>query len=131
EAEPAEQAHVQVGDPYQGEPGDEIAAPAGVEEGKAGHDQRGDRDVVAETVLAGEEIKVFFPGQARSAPALLRAPLSRIAENLFMGNGPADTGDGNRQDDSGQELRTERHVEPVPHGKIGAGLLPRTGEIVV
>ena len=57
ETQEVERAHIDVGDPYQGEPGDEVAAPAGVEQLEPHDEECECGDVVREAVLAGEEVK--------------------------------------------------------------------------
>jgi hypothetical protein len=88
EAEAVEEAHVDVGDPYEGEPGDEIAAPAFVEYLEARDEEKKSRDVVAETVLAGEEIEEFSGDEGAAVFAFFFAPLAGLAEYLFVGDGP-------------------------------------------
>lgn len=50
-------AHVLIGNPHQSEKGNEIAAPIGVEQFEAGDNKKSRRNIVAETVFAGKQIK--------------------------------------------------------------------------
>jgi len=109
EAETVEEAHINIGDPDQGEQGDEIAAPAVVEQMEARNQQEEGRDVVAEAVLAGEEIEEFSEGEAAAVFASALEPLARLAEDLFVGDGPGDAGDGQGEQEEIGELAVERH----------------------
>jgi hypothetical protein len=64
EAEAVVNAHVLIGNPDKGEEGDEISTPSPVEHVETRNDQEHGRDVVAETVFAGEQIKEFTSGEA-------------------------------------------------------------------
>lgn len=59
ETKAVKKTHVDVSDPNQGKPGDEIAPPAVVEHLEARDDEKKRGDVVAETVFAGEEVEEF------------------------------------------------------------------------
>ena len=59
EAQAVVDRHVNVGDEDEGEPCDEVAAPAGYEELEAGEEEEEGGDVMGEAVLAGEEVKEF------------------------------------------------------------------------
>ena len=73
EAETVVDAHVLVGYPYEGEEGDEISTPSRIEHVETRDDQEHGRDVVAETVFAGEQIKKFT---SREAMGLARLSLT-------------------------------------------------------
>ncbi len=109
EAQAVEEAHVDVGDPDEGEPGDEIAAPAFVEHLEARDDEQECGDVVAETVFAGKEVEKFAWDEAAAVLALIFAPVTGLAEDLFVGDGPGDAGDGKREDEEVGELLLESH----------------------
>ena len=50
-------AHVLIGDPDQGEKGDEIAAPISVQKPEASEKKEYSRDIMAEAVFAGKQVK--------------------------------------------------------------------------
>ena len=120
---PVEDAHVNVGHPDQGEPGDEVASPAQEEHLEAGDDEKEERDVVREAVLAGEEVKEFSPGQRLAALRLFLAELTRFAKDLFMRNGPRSAGDRDGQEQKKSELNVEWH-----HFRAGTRVLGCRGE---
>ena len=109
EAQAVEEAHVDVGDPDEGEPGDEIAAPAFVEHLEPCDDEQECGDIVAEAVLAGEEIEKFAWDEAAAVLALVFAPVARLAEDLFMGDGPCDASYGECEDEEVGELLLQSH----------------------
>ena len=109
ETQAVEEAHVDVGDPDKGEPGDEIAAPAFVEHLEAGDDEKQCCDVVAEAVLAGEEVEEFAWDEAAAVLALVFAPVAGLAKNLFVGDGPGNTRYGECEDEEIGELTRESH----------------------
>jgi hypothetical protein len=109
EAEAVEEAHVDVGDPDEGEPGDEIAAPSFVEHLEARDDEQECGDVVAEAVFAGEEIEKFARDEAAAVLALVFAPVAGLAEDFFVGDCPRDACDGKGEDEEIGELTLESH----------------------
>ena len=63
---------------------------------------------MAEAVLAGEEIKEF---SFVPAPAITAAPpaiLARLAKDFFVGDGPGDARDGNREYEEFDQLQAQR-----------------------
>jgi len=118
EAQPVEETHIDVGDPDKGEPGDEIAAPADVEHLELGDDEEERRDVVAEAVLAGEEIEEFPDKDRAAAFAFPLAPVAGLAEELFVGDGPGGAGDGDSQKQEISELAAERHEHGRGHSEV-------------
>ena len=118
EAQAVEEAHVDIGDPDQGEPADEIAAPAAVEHLESRDDKEECRDVVAEAVLAGEEIEELSSGEWAALFAPVLAPLAGLAEDFFVGNGPGDAGDGKREQKEICELAMQRHEHSLGHSKV-------------
>ena len=88
------EAHIKVSDVDEGEPGDEVASPAPIQELKSGDQKKEGGDVVRKAVLAGEEIEEFTLKRASVVLAAVFAKLARLAEDLFVGDGPRGTGDG-------------------------------------
>ena len=109
EAQAIEEAHVDVGNPDEGEPGDEIAAPALVEHLEARDEEEEGSDVVAEAVLAGEEVEEFARDKAAAVLALVFAPVARLAEDLFVGYSPGDACDRKGEDEKIGELALQSH----------------------
>ena len=109
EAQAVEETHVDIGNPDEGEPGDEIAAPAFVEHLKARDYQKKGGDVVAEAVFAREEVKEFARDEAAAVLALVFAPVARFAEDLFMGDGPCDACDRKGKNEEIGELALKSH----------------------
>ena len=109
EAQAIEEAHVDVGNPDESEPGDEIAAPALVEHLEASDEEEEGSDVVAEAVLAGEEVEEFARDKAAAVLALVFAPVAGLAKNLFVGDGPGNTRYGECEDEEIGELTRESH----------------------
>ncbi len=104
EAKPVEDAHVDVGDPDQRKPGDEVAAPAFIEHLESGEDEEERGNVVREAVLAGEEIEEFSGGQLLAVFGFALAELAWFAEDLFVRDGPGGTGDRQGQEQQVGEL---------------------------
>ena len=72
-------AHVLVGDPDQGKSADQVAAPVIEQQGEAGDDEKCRGHVVAEAVLAGEEIEQLAREQPAAGLASRDAPVPRLA----------------------------------------------------
>ena len=104
EPQPVEDAHVDVRDPNEREPRDEVAAPAGVEKMEPGEDKEEAGDVVRETVLAGEEVEEFSRDQGLAVFGFALAELAWLAEDLLVGDGPGGAGDGQSQQEQVGEL---------------------------
>jgi hypothetical protein len=115
EAEAVVNAHVLVGYPYEGEEGDEISTPSRIEHVETRDDQEQGRDVVAETVFAGEQKKQFAPGEATGLSRLALTIFARLAEYLFVSDGPGNACHGNSQHKKPHQLYSERDGE-TGHG---------------
>ena len=76
---------------------------------KTRNDEQERGDVVAEAVFAGEEVEKFARYKAAAVLALIFAPVARLAEDLFVGDGPGDAGHGKREDEEVGELLFESH----------------------
>ena len=94
ETEAIEEAHVDVGDPDQGELGEHVAAPSCVQQLKVREDEEECSDVMAEAVLAGEEVEEFADVKGSLLLTLFLAELARLAEDLLVGHGPRGASDG-------------------------------------
>lgn len=109
EAKAIEEAHVEVGDPDEGELGDEVASPAIVEHLKTSDEQEDRCDVVAEAILAGKEVEEFSLSGRAAVLTLVFAPVARFAEDFFVGNGPGDGRDGKGEKEEVSELPLKCH----------------------
>jgi hypothetical protein len=99
ETNSAEQAHVHVSYPNERESGEQIPAPVGKQQFEARNDEKGDSDVVAETVFAGKEIEEFPFGNSPTRFALPHAVFTKFPNDFFMRNGPRDGCDWNSDDE--------------------------------
>ena len=108
EAEAVVEAHIEVGDVDEGEPGDEIAAPARVEELETGDEEEEGCDVVREAVFAGEEVKELTLDSAAAVLTFALAKLARLAEDLLVGDGPRGTGNRDGEKKKKSELVRKR-----------------------
>lgn len=113
EPQPVEEAHVHVGDPNQRKPGDQIAAPASVEHLEARNYEEKRSHIVAKAVLACEEIEKFARDQGVAVLAAILAPVPGLAKDLFVCDGPRDTGNGKRQDKKIRKLDVKGHRHSV------------------
>lgn len=88
EPQPVEETHVDVGHPYQREPGNQVSAPP-FEQHPEAKDPKGQRrDIVREAILAGEQVEEFSLGNSVRLLAFALAELARFAKNLFMRDRP-------------------------------------------
>src|SRR4029079_17670822 len=109
ETETAEQAHVHIRHPDQRKAGDHVTTPIVIQHGEAGDEEHGDRDVVAETVLAGkQEEKLALPEMAATG-ALVQAPFPRFPKYLLVSHRPGDARDRDCEEKQVDDLRTKRH----------------------
>jgi hypothetical protein len=59
---------------------------------------------MAEAIFAGEEIKELPLEDRLAGSAALLAELARLAENLLLGDGPSDAGNGDGQNEQPDDL---------------------------
>jgi len=88
ESQAAEGAHVDVRDLDFSEAGEDVTAPVIEQKFVLCKPKDGDRDVVAEAVLAGKQVEKFSLEQSATALALPHAILPRLAKGLFVRYGP-------------------------------------------
>lgn len=111
QAQAVEDAHVDVRDPDQRKPGDEVAAPAWVEQVEAREDEEEGSDIVREAVFAGEEVEEFADEHGSVVFCFALAELAWFAEDLFVGDGPGGAGDRQGEEQEVSELGSEeRHL---------------------
>ena len=104
QAQTIEEAHIDVGDPNEREPGDQVASPALVKHLEAGDNEEESCDVVAEAVLAGEEVEELSRDESAATLATVFAPLARLTEDLFVSYSPGNACDREREDNEIGEL---------------------------
>ena len=92
-----ENSHINISDPDQGEQGNYVSAPIGVEELEARDDQKQGCNVVTEAVFACEQIEELALPESFARLTLLLAIVSGLAENVFVSDRPCNGGDGNRE----------------------------------
>jgi len=88
EAQPVEEAHIDIGHPYKREPCNDVTAPALIQHSEAKGPNGQGSDVVREAVLAGEQVKEFPLGGPVRLLAFAFAELAWLAKNLLVGDGP-------------------------------------------
>ena len=111
EPQPVEAAHVDVGDPDESEPRNDVPTPTDIDELKLQEEQGEGCDVMREAVLAGEEVEEFSLRQGSRVFAATFAGFPRLAEDLFMGNGPRSAGNRQREQQEKAKLVRQRDVE--------------------
>ena len=102
-------AHVLVGNPYEGEERDQVAAPIVEQQLVMREDEEKCSDVMAEAELAGKEEKKLAADWVAMDLALADAIFAGLTEDLFMRHGPGDAGDGESERKKPYELQSERH----------------------
>jgi hypothetical protein len=102
-------AHVLVGNPDECEKGDQVAAPI-IEQQLVMREKEEERGyVMAEAEFASEEEEKLAAYRVGMDLTLTDAIFARLAEDFFMGDGPGDAGDGEREREEPYELQRERH----------------------
>jgi len=93
----AEEAHVYIGDPYEGETGYDVSPPVGQQQFVAREAKDGNGHIMAEAVFAGKEVKEFSLKDRIAFFTAFNAIFPWLAKNLFVGHRPGDTGYGYSQ----------------------------------
>src|ERR1700722_19443714 len=88
QAKPSKCTHVEIGDPYKRESGDQITPPSAVEHCESGDCKKGRRNIVAEAIFTGQQIKKFASQESPAGTALSGAPVARFAKYFLVSNGP-------------------------------------------
>ena len=109
DANVGKQRHVLVRDPDEGEPGDNVSAPVEKEEFVAGEDEEEQRYIMTEAVFAGEQVEELAFPERRAFTAATDAVLAGLAEDLFVRDGPRNTGDGDGEHEQPNDLDGQRH----------------------
>jgi hypothetical protein len=89
----SKKAHINVRNEYQGEAGNEIAAPIFKKQLEPGYKEHDCRNVVAEAIFAGKKIEKLAAGHCFCLMRTLEAIFSWLTKNFFVGNRPGDAGD--------------------------------------
>lgn len=100
----AEGAHVDVRYPDHSKAGEDVSAPIIEQKFVSCEPKDGDRDVVAEAVLAGKQVEKLSLEKRATTLALVHAVLARLAKDLFVGHRPGNARHWNRQNESDPEL---------------------------
>ena len=102
-------AHVLVGDPDEREERDQVAAPI-VKQQLVMREKKEERGhVMAEAEFAGKEEEKFAAGRTGMPLTLADTIFARLAEDLFVGHGPGDAGNRERERKKPYELQRKRH----------------------
>lgn len=109
ESQAIEEAHVNIRYPDKREPCDQITSPPGIEHLKLCDEKKERRDIMAEAVLACEEIKEFARDESVAVLALIPAPFPRLTEDFLVRDGPSDAGHRQGQDEEIGKLGGKRH----------------------
>jgi len=107
EAQPVEEAHINVSDPDEREPRNQVAAPSIEQHSEVKDPEAESSYIVGEAVLAGEQVKKLSLWECRRTLALPLAVLPRLTKNLFMRDCPSDAGDRKREQQQRRSLMGE------------------------
>ena len=94
EPQPVEDRHVLIRHPDQGKEPEQVSAPIREDQFVAGDEKKERRDPMAEAVLAGKQIEEFADEKTPRLLAAARAELTRLAKDFFVCDRPANTRDG-------------------------------------
>ena len=94
EPDSAENTRIHVCDPNEREARDEVASPVGIEKLIPGNDQEGSRDVMAEAVFTGEQVKKLALIDAAADFTLRYAIVSEFTHDLLVRDRPRNGSDG-------------------------------------
>src|SRR5512132_2745100 len=107
----SEKTRVKVCDPDDRKAGDEIAAPILKNHSEPGQEEHPDRDIVAEAILAGEQVEEFARQDIPAGVTPGGEPLTEFAEDILVSDRPAHARDWNRKEEQQEHLVTDRHME--------------------
>jgi hypothetical protein len=94
QSDSAKEAHIYVGNPNQSEPGNEVAAPVGIEQLKASNDQKSRGYIVTKAVFTGEKVEELALINSPAYFTFRDAVVAKFANYLFMGDSPSNGSDG-------------------------------------
>jgi hypothetical protein len=133
EAQPAKEAHICIGNPDQAKPRNQVPAPAWNEQLKFNQGYKGGCNVVAETVLTGQQVKEFSFVELGATLAAVRAPVAQFPKHFFVRDRPADTRHRYAQNQQGDDLFSEsghRGTEIVTVLRsLRPGAVPRQNQV--
>lgn len=109
EANAAEDAHIDIGQPDECEDGDQQAAPIGEQQAVTGEEREKERHPVAQAVLASENVEKLSLDEGGTRLAALHAEFMGLAEEFFVRNRPGDAGDGRGEHEEPEKLDAKRH----------------------
>ena len=86
------QTHVNISHKNECKTADQVTPPIVYQQMELGDDQYEDRNVMTETVFAGEQIEKLSAGYRFTVPASSHTKLAGLSENFLMGYCPGDAG---------------------------------------
>jgi hypothetical protein len=104
EPQPVEDRHVLIRHPDQGKESEQVSAPIREDQFVAGDQKKERRHPVAEAVLAGKQVEELADEHMPRLPAAACTKLSRLAEDLFVRDGPANARNGERDEQQFDDL---------------------------
>jgi hypothetical protein len=90
EPQAIERAHIDVRNPYQGKLSDDITPPSETEHFKLRQEQEKGRYIVAEAILASEEIEEFAQVEWCTVLTFVFAEVSGLSKDFLMSDSPGD-----------------------------------------
>src|SRR5205085_3219375 len=99
--------HVKVGNPHESKEAEQGPAPVAVNQPIVRDPEKQACQPVAKAVFASKQVEEFALNQVRGLFTATDAEFTRFAENLLMRNGPADAGDGNRDQQQLNDFKSQ------------------------
>ena len=109
--QPPVKAHPLIGYPRDKKKGKDVTTPVVDQQAKSGQNDDHKRDPMAETVLAGENVKEFTLKYVAAGLALVITYLSPFAKYLFLRDGPGNAGDDHGKNREPVNLFSDRHLK--------------------
>ena len=127
DAQPGVEVQIGIGDHHRGEDRDHIATPVVQQQLKASQSDEANRDIVAEAVLAGEQVEKLPSHDGSAVFAAAFAEVAGFAKDVFENDGPRNTCHGYGQDQQPEDLlgdgsRGASHATGVAGIAYGANL---------
>jgi hypothetical protein len=97
ESQPVVCTHIDIRDPHQRKLRNHEASPSRIEHLELRQDQKQRCHIMAEAILAGEQVEELPLVELLAVLASVLAELARLPENFLMRNRPRDTGDRQTQ----------------------------------
>lgn len=107
EPQPVEDRHVLIGHPDERKEPEQISAPIWEDQLVAGDNKKDCRDPVTEAVFAGKQIKEFADEHMARFLTAARAEFTRLAEDFFVSDRPANARNRKRDQQQFDDLDTQ------------------------